>query len=177
MRLRRFMLPFTVFLGLLSLLGAGLALDPTAVQSPLVGKPAPAFKLTQLAASSQTFGPQDMKGQVWLLNVWASWCASCRQEHPLLMELAHRRVVPIVGLDYMDQAADGNQWLAKHGDPYQLAVLDRDGKVGIDYGVYGVPETYVIDPQGVIRLKLTGPLSAEIIERQLLPLIEALKRA
>ncbi|MGM9487888.1 DsbE family thiol:disulfide interchange protein [Ideonella sp. YS5] len=177
MRLRRFMLPFTVFVGLLSLLGAGLALDPAAVPSPLVGKPAPPFKLEQLASPNHSFGPQDMTGQVWLLNVWASWCTSCRQEHPLLLELARRNVVPIVGLDYMDPPADGNQWLARHGNPYLLAVLDRDGKVGIDYGVYGVPETYVIDRQGVIRLKLTGPLSAEIVERRLLPLIDGLKRA
>jgi cytochrome c biogenesis protein CcmG/thiol:disulfide interchange protein DsbE len=118
-----------------------------------------------------------MKGKVWLFNVWASWCTSCRAEHPVLVEFSKRAAVPIVGLDYMDAREDGNRWLGKFGNPYQLSVFDADGKVGTDYGVYGVPETFVIDKQGVIRLKLTGPVTPEVIRTTLLPLIEELNRA
>ena len=175
--MKRFLFPLTLFIALIGLLGAGLRLNPQEVPSPLVGKSAPSFTLVQLHTPDKRFGPQDMKGQVWLLNVWASWCTSCRQEHPLLLDLARRGVAPIVGLDYMDAAQDGAQWLARHGNPYRLSVLDADGKVGIDYGVYGVPETYVIDQSGVIRLKLTGPITAEIVETKLLPLIKELKGA
>jgi cytochrome c biogenesis protein CcmG/thiol:disulfide interchange protein DsbE len=142
----------------------------------LIGRQAPVFALAQLELSEKSFGPQDMKGKVWVLNVWASWCTSCRKEHPLLLDLAQRGIVPIVGLDYMDARPDGAKWLAQHGNPYRLSVLDADGKVGIDYGVYGVPETFVIDKLGVVRLKHTGPVTAEVIEKQLLPLIKALNR-
>jgi len=174
--MRRFLLPLGVLFALLMLLGAGLGRDPQAIPSPLVGRPAPAFALAQLELPEKSFGPQDMKGKVWMLNVWASWCSSCRQEHPLLLDLAQRGVVPIVGLDYMDARPEGAKWLAQHGNPYQLSVLDANGKIGIDYGVYGVPETYVIDKSGVVRLKHTGPVTAEVIETKLLPLIKALTR-
>jgi len=174
--MRRFLLPLGVLFALLMLLGAGLGRDPQAIPSPLVGRPAPAFALAQLELPEKSFGPQDMKGKVWMLNVWASWCSSCRQEHPLLLDLAQRGVVPIVGLDYMDARPEGAKWLAQHGNPYQLSVLDANGKIGIDYGVYGVPETYVIDKLGVVRLKHTGPVTAEVIETKLLPLIKALNR-
>jgi len=174
--MRRFLLPLGVLFALLMLLGAGLGRDPQAIPSPLVGRPAPAFALAQLELPEKSFGPQDMKGKVWMLNVWASWCSSCRQEHPLLLDLAQRGVVPIVGLDYMDARPEGAKWLAQHGNPYQLSVLDANGKIGIDYGVYGVPETYVIDKSGVVRLKHTGPVTAEVIETKLLPLIKALNR-
>ena len=174
--MRRFLLPLGVLFPLLMLLGAGLGRDPQAIPSPLVGRPAPAFALAQLELPEKSFGPQDMKGKVWMLNVWASWCSSCRQEHPLLLDLAQRGVVPIVGLDYMDARPEGAKWLAQHGNPYQLSVLDANGKIGIDYGVYGVPETYVIDKLGVVRLKHTGPVTAEVIETKLLPLIKALTR-
>ena len=175
--MKRFLFPLGLFVALLGLLGAGLRLNPQEIPSPLIGKPAPAFTLVQLEDTQKHFGPQDMTGQVWLLNVWASWCTSCRQEHPLLLELAQRVVAPLVGLDYMDAAQDGSQWLARLGNPYRLSVLDGDGKVGIDYGVYGVPETYVIDKRGVIRLKLTGPITRELIYGKLLPLIKELNRA
>ncbi|CAM3746970.1 DsbE family thiol:disulfide interchange protein [Polaromonas hydrogenivorans] len=175
--MRRFLFPLGLFFSLVCLLGAGLRLNPQEIPSPLIGKPAPAFALAQLALPDKTFGPQDMQGQVWLLNVWASWCTACRQEHPLLLELAGRNQVSIVGMDYMDARADGAKWLEKHGNPYRLSILDSDGKVGIDYGVYGVPETFVIDKRGVIRLKLAGPVTAEIIEKKLLPLIKELNRA
>lgn len=136
---------------------------------------APAFTLVQLHDPSKHFGPQDMKGQVWLLNVWASWCTACRQEHPLLLDLARSGVAPIVGLDYMDAPQEGARWLARHGDPYHVSVLDSDGQVGTQYGVHGVPQTYVIDQRGAIRLKLAGPLTPERINTQLLPLIKALR--
>jgi cytochrome c biogenesis protein CcmG/thiol:disulfide interchange protein DsbE len=174
--MRRFFLPLGVLFALLVLLGAGLKRDPQAIPSPLIGRQAPVFALAQLALPEKSFGPQDMKGKVWMLNVWASWCTSCRKEHPLLLDLAQRGIVPIVGLDYMDARPDGAKWLVQHGNPYQLSVLDADGKVGIDYGVYGVPETFVIDKLGVVRLKHTGPVTAEVIEKQLLPLIKALNR-
>jgi cytochrome c biogenesis protein CcmG/thiol:disulfide interchange protein DsbE len=116
-----------------------------------------------------------MKGKVWLLNVWASWCVSCRVEHPLLVEMAKKNVVPIVGLNYKDKREDGMQWLGKFGNPYTLSAYDADGRVGIDYGVYGVPETFVIDKLGVIRYKQIGPITPEALEKQLLPLIRKLE--
>jgi len=178
--MRRYLLPFIlplgIFLSLVMLLGAALHQDPHEIPSPLIGKPAPAFTLAQLDHPDRSFGPQDMKGRVWVLNVWASWCAACRQEHPLLLELARRDAAPIVGLDYMDAPAEGIKWLARHGNPYQLSVLDPKGKVGMDYGVYGVPETYVIDKLGIVRLKHTGPVTTEVIEKKLLPRIRELKR-
>ncbi|HRF73389.1 MAG TPA: DsbE family thiol:disulfide interchange protein, partial [Accumulibacter sp.] len=163
--MNRFLWPLIGFVVLVALLAVGLNLNPRDVPSPLVGKPAPSFSLPRLHAPDQQFSPKEMLGKVWMLNVWASWCVSCRQEHPLLVELARRQTVPLVGLNYKEVRGDGAidmdkvapdsekgmvlqraaDWLAKHGDPYTLSVLDIDGRVGIDYGVYGVPETYVID--------------------------------
>jgi cytochrome c biogenesis protein CcmG/thiol:disulfide interchange protein DsbE len=162
--------------GLSLLLGPGLNLEPQAAPSSPVGRPAPAFALAQLDQPDKTFGPQDMRGNVWLLNVWASWCAPCRQEHPLLLDLAQRGVVPIVGLNYMDARPGGSKWLAQHGNPYRLSILDTGGKTGVDYGIYGVPETLVIDKAGVVRLAFNGPVTAEFIEKTLLPLIKVLNR-
>jgi len=175
--MRRFLFTLGIFAVLVLLLGTALRLNPQELPSPLVGKPAPAFALAQLEPAGKTFGPQDMTGKVWVLNVWASWCTACRLEHPHLLELARRGVVPLVGLDYMDSRDDGAKWLARFGNPYQLSVLDADGKVGIDYGVVGVPETFVIDKRGVVRLKLSGPVTPEWIERKLLPLVKELNRA
>ena len=174
--MRRFLLPLGIFFALLTLLGAGLRHDPQEIPSPLIGKPAPAFSLPPLGQPDQRFGPEAMKGKVWLLNVWASWCAPCRQEHALLLDLAQRDIVPIVGLNYMDAPADGARWLIQHGNPYRTTVVDAKGKVGIDYGVYGVPETYVIDQRGIVRLKLTGPVTAEALEKKVLPLVKELQR-
>jgi cytochrome c biogenesis protein CcmG/thiol:disulfide interchange protein DsbE len=115
-----------------------------------------------------------MLGKVWLLNVWASWCVSCREEHPVLVEFSKQGVVPIIGLNYKDVRQDGNDWLATLGNPYQVSAFDNTGRVGIDFGVYGVPETFVIDKQGVIRDKQTGPVTPEIIQNKLLPLIKKL---
>lgn len=175
--MKRFLLPFAIFLGLLIFLGAGLRLDPREVPSPFIGKPAPAFRLSQLHDPGKTISAQDMAGQVWLLNVWASWCAACRQEHPALMELAESGLVPIVGLNYKDGRKEGMDWLRQFGNPYVVSAFDSDGRVGIDYGVYGVPETFVIDGNGVVRMKHIGPLTPQIIDEKVLPLIKALSRA
>jgi cytochrome c biogenesis protein CcmG, thiol:disulfide interchange protein DsbE len=172
--MRRFLLPLFLFIGLLVFLGIGLTLNPREVPSPLIGKPAPAFTLSQLGDAEKKFAPQDLKGQVWLLNVWASWCVSCREEHPVLVEFSKKNVVSIVGLNYKDTREAGNAWLAKLGNPYLLSAFDAAGKVGIDYGVYGVPETFVIDKQGIIRLKHTGPVTPEVLAKKLLPLINEL---
>jgi cytochrome c biogenesis protein CcmG/thiol:disulfide interchange protein DsbE len=170
----KFILPLAVFIGLVAFFAVGLTRDPREVPSPFVGKPAPAFKLAQLADEKLAFTPEDMRGKVWLLNVWASWCASCRVEHPLLLDMARRKMVPIVGLNYKDRREDGMQWLARHGDPYVLSVHDFDGKVGIDYGVYGAPETFVIDKQGTVRYKQIGPITPEALERKIVPLLREL---
>lgn len=172
-----FALPLAAFLVLAVFLLRGLSLNPREVPSPLVGKPAPAFTLAQLAAADKQFNPADFKGQVWLLNVWASWCVACRIEHPLLVQLSRGKNVPIVGLNYKDTPEAASAWLAKWGDPYVLSVKDRDGRVGIDYGVYGVPETFLIDKQGVIRFKQIGPLTEDVWKERMLPLIEELRRS
>lgn len=174
--MKRFIIPLAVFVVLVIFLAIGLTLNPRDLPSPLKDKPAPAFTLPQLAAADKTFSPADLKGKVWLLNVWASWCVSCRQEHPILVSFAKQSSLPIVGLNYKDQLADANMWLARFGDPYVLSAVDADGRVGIDYGVYGVPETYVIDKAGMIRMKHTGPITAESLQKQILPLVAELSK-
>jgi cytochrome c biogenesis protein CcmG/thiol:disulfide interchange protein DsbE len=171
----RFAIPLALFLVLAGFFAVGLTRDPRVVPSPLIDKPAPAFKLEQLHEAQAVFTPEAMKGKVWMLNVWASWCVSCRVEHPLLVDMSRRKVVPIVGLNYKDRRADGIQWLAKFGNPYTLSAFDVEGRVGIDYGVYGVPETFVIDKAGVIRYKQIGPITPEALEKTLLPLIRKLE--
>ena len=172
----RFLLPVGIFVVLVGFLALGLTLDPREVPSPLVGKPAPAFELPVLHQPDKRFAPGDMRGKVWLLNVWASWCVSCRDEHPVLVALSKRGVMPILGLNYKDKGEDALRWLKQFGDPYQLSVVDADGRIGIDYGVYGVPETYLIDTEGVIRYKQIGPLTQAILDQKILPLAMALKK-
>lgn len=172
----RFLLPLAIFAILLVLLAVGLTLNPREVPSPLIGKPAPQFELPQLHASDKTFSPKDMVGKVWMLNVWASWCVSCREEHPVLMQLARTGAIPIYGLNYKDGRQDGLDWLAKFGDPYRLSAFDAKGAVGIDYGVYGVPETYIIDKRGVIRFKQIGVVTPDLIRSKILPLVKELER-
>jgi cytochrome c biogenesis protein CcmG/thiol:disulfide interchange protein DsbE len=171
----RYLFPLAIFLGLLALLGVGLKLNPREVPSPLIGKPAPAFMLPRLDRPETSFTQRDMLGKVWLLNVWASWCVSCRDEHPLLLELARARIVPVVGLNHKDEREHGLKWLAAFGDPYQLSVFDHQGRVGMDYGVYGVPETFVIDKQGLIRYKRIGVLTPQVLHEKILPLIRELE--
>ena len=174
MRALKFLIPLAIFVMLAAFFAIGLTRDPREVPSPFIDKPAPEFRLAQLHQPEQAFTPGDMKGKVWLLNVWASWCVSCQVEHPLLVQMSKQNVVPIVGLNYKDQREEGRKWLARYGDPYVLSAYDVEGKVGIDYGVYGVPETFVIDKQGVIRYKQIGPITPEALEKTILPLIRQL---
>ena len=193
--MKKFLIPLALFFGVVAFLAVGLKRDPREIPSPLVGKPAPAFSLPTLTGD-QPFSPADYKGQVWLFNVWATWCVACREEHPLLVEFSKTQSVPIIGLSYKEvQAADQTngplsddaklslarerslRFLQRQGDPYKLSVMDLDGSVGIDYGVYGVPETYVIDREGIIRYKQVGPVTPEILETKLLPLIRQLEKS
>jgi len=172
----RFILPLVVFLVLSVFLYKGLGRDTREVPSPLVGKAAPTFVLPNLNDASKQFSPKDMLGKVWLMNVWASWCGACKDEHPVLMELSRRNIVPIIGMDYKDKVVDGIATLRQAGDPYTLTIADADGKVGFDYGVYGVPETYVIDKQGTIAYKLIGPVNSENLRTTILPLVAELEK-
>ncbi|MEQ1767273.1 MAG: DsbE family thiol:disulfide interchange protein [Methylotenera sp.] len=173
--MRRFILPLVIFLVVAGFLFKGLNLDPREVPSPLVGKPAPQFSLPRLDNPETVFTPKEMLGKVWLFNVWASWCGACRDEHPLLVELAKTGFVPVYGMDYKDTREDAQQWLDQRGNPYVATAMDIDGQVGIDYGVYGVPETYVIDKKGTIAYKQIGPITEEVLRDKLIPLIKRLK--
>ena len=166
-----------LFVALVALLAIGLQLNPREVPSPLIGKPAPAFDLPLLTTPDKRFSQKDMLGNVWMLNVWASWCPPCLVEHPVVTRIAQSGLVPVVGLNYKDQREDALPWLKSNGDPYQLIVFDPDGRIGIDYGVYGVPETYVIDRHGVIRYKQIGPLTADVVQKKIEPLVRELSGA
>ena len=173
----RYLIPLGIFLVLVFFLAIGLRLgDPHELPSALVNKPAPAFRLQQLKAPAQTFSNEDVRGKVWLLNVWASWCVACREEHPYLLEYAKSGVVPIYGLNYKDNREDALAWLGGLGDPYTISGVDLDGRVGIDYGVYGATETYVIDQNGTIRLKHVGPIMPDVWSDKILPLVQELNR-
>ena len=174
--MKRYLLPLLVFAALVGFLAVGLQRDPKIVPSPLIDKPAPAFSLPRLDDPAQAIANADLKGKVWLLNVWASWCVACRIEHPVLVELAGTGAVPIYGLNYKDKRDDARAWLAQHGDPYVASIVDAKGLVGIDFGVYGVPETFVIDQAGVIRMKHIGPVTPEALKNKILPLAEELAR-
>ncbi len=172
--MKRTTLPLLVFVLLVALMAAGLTLRPTEVPSPLVGKPAPAFSLPLLGAPERSLSAHDMLGKVWLLNVWASWCTACRLEHPAVLDASKSGAVPIYGLNYKDKPADALRWLDRLGNPYVASLSDADGLVGIDFGVYGVPETFVIDKQGVIRHKVIGPLTPETLRDTVMPLVRRL---
>lgn len=172
----KFAIPLVFFILLVAFLAIGLRHDPHEVPSPLIDKRAPAFQLAQLRDPSRTFSAADMRGKVWLLNVWASWCVTCRDEHPLLLQYARSGALPIYGLNYKDKREDALSWLGQLGDPYVLSVSDNDGRVGIDYGVYGAPETYLIDRDGVIRFKQIGPVTPDIWQKTILPLAQQLDK-
>ncbi len=174
--MKRYLIPLAVFLVLLVFLAIGLQLKPREVPSPFIGKPAPNFALPILGKEPNSFTPEQMKGQVWVLNVWASWCVACREEHPLLVDFVKTQTTPLIGLDYKDKPEAAKAWLKQFGDPYQLSISDLNGQVGIDYGVYGVPETFVIDRSGIIRYKHIGPLTKEAIEQKMIPLIAKLQQ-
>ena len=169
--MNRFVWLLVGFAALVALLAMGLGLDPREVPSPLIGKPAPAFDAPLLHAPQQQLRKEDLLGKVWMLNVWASWCAACRDEHPLLVEFARRATVPLYGLNYKDQRADGQRWLAQLGNPYTASLFDPAGRIGIDYGVYGVPETFVIDKAGVVRFKHFGPVTMQVLKDKIEPLL------
>jgi cytochrome c biogenesis protein CcmG/thiol:disulfide interchange protein DsbE len=189
----RHLIPLLLFLALAALLAFGLSHERSALPSPLIDRPLPDFRLAGVEEGEGDFVPAQMRGEVWLLNVWASWCVSCRAEHPVLLELGRR--LPIVGLNYKEARGDGaldvrglapemerslarqraRDWLAAHGgSPYRATALDMDGRIGIDLGVYGVPESFLIDREGRVRYKHTGPLTAQAVQ-QLWPRIEALR--
>lgn len=171
----KFLAPLVLFLLLLVLFAAGLKLNPREVPSPLIGKPAPAFRLATLEDLNREVTQEIFKGKISLLNVWASWCLSCREEHPFLLELARRGEVQVLGLNYKDDRSQALRWLAQLGNPYELSLYDPTGRVALDYGVYGVPETFLIDQEGIIRYKQIGPLTEEVWREEIVPIIEKLK--
>ena len=173
---RLLLLPLVLFIGLVAFLLVGLRRDPHEIPSPLINKPAPAFQLKQLQDPNKTFSAQQMRGKVWLLNFWGTWCIACREEHPLLIQYAKTNAVPIYGVDYKDERSTAMQMLADEGNPYTLIASDPDGRLSIDYGVYGAPETFLIDRDGVIRYKQIGPITEEAWQREILPRVKQLSQ-
>jgi cytochrome c biogenesis protein CcmG/thiol:disulfide interchange protein DsbE len=173
--MNRFLIPFGLFVVVVGFLAVGLTLNPRELPSPLVGKQAPDFSLPQLHDPGKVISSNDLKGKVWLLNFWASWCGGCKEEHPVLIHLAQSGAVPIYGMDYKDQRQEALTWLREWGNPYPVVAVDESGRIGINYGVYGVPETYVIDKAGVIRYKQIGPLREDILQGKILPLVRELQ--
>jgi cytochrome c biogenesis protein CcmG/thiol:disulfide interchange protein DsbE len=169
--MKKFLIPIIAFALIGALLWKGLSLDPRRIPSPLIGKALPEFSLTRVHQPKKAVSPKDLYGRVYLLNVWASWCVACRQEHPLWMEVERERLVPIIGLDYKDKRKNALKFLAELGDPYEMSLADMNGRVGIDLGVYGVPETFVIDKQGVIRHKHIGPITEKALMEEIMPVV------
>ena len=173
------LLPLLAFIALAVLLGAGVlrnsGKDTSAIPSPLVGKPAPEFSLPVLGEPGRVVSKADLLGQAYLLNVWGSWCPACRDEHPVITELARRDDIRVIGYDYKDTPEDAQRWLAQVGNPYALILEDAEGKAALDWGIYGAPETFLVDAQGVIRWKFVGPLTPEVVREQLEPALEALR--
>lgn len=174
--MNRALLPLLAFVVLVVFLAIGLTKDPRKIPSPFIGKAAPTFNLPLLHKQDKTFSPEYMLGKDWILNVWASWCVSCRAEHEVLNTLVRNNKVNLVGLNYKDEVADARRWLNQYGDPYQLSISDIEGLTGIDWGVYGVPETFVIDKKGIVRLKHTGPVSHKDIKEKIIPLLKQLEK-
>lgn len=171
----KYLAPLVLFIIMAIFLALGLNLNPRDIPSPLINKPAPDFALPVLGQPARILNKHALIGDVWLLNVWASWCGSCRSEHPIFNQLAKKKLVTIVGLNYKDEPAAAKQWLAQLGNPYDISIMDQEGRTGIDYGVYGVPETFVIDKKGIIRYKHTGPVEVSDMQNILIPLIQQLK--
>lgn len=172
----RYLVPLTLFLAIVAFLAVGLNRDPTVVPSPLVGKPAPEFCMPRLKDPGDTVSRSDLLGSVSLLNVWATWCVSCRTEHPLLLELASDGQLPIYGINYKDDRDEAIRWLQQLGDPYIASAYDPAGRLGFELGVYGLPETFVVDSQGVIAYKHIGPVDAEAWQKKILPVVQALQK-
>lgn len=174
-RLWPVLLPLVAFAALVAVLAVGLNRDPREVPSPLIGKPAPPLQLPQLDNPADRVSAEALKGRVWMLNVWASWCGACREEHPLLLAFAKRQPVPVYGLDYKDTRPAGQDWLRRLGNPYAASAFDEEGRAGLDWGVYGVPETFVIDARGVVRHKHIGPITPEVLKERIEPLLAKLQ--
>jgi len=175
MRVLKFLVPLLVFAGIAWFLLKGLSRDPREIPSPLIGKPAPAVSVAVLADPARQWSPEQMKGRVWMLNVWGSWCSGCKVEHPLLNDFAKQGIAPVVGFAWKDRPEASKDWLARLGDPYEISVMDLQGKAAIDWGVYGAPETFVIDKVGVVRDKHIGPLTPDVLSTRLIPLIRRLQ--
>ena len=170
--MNKFLIPIGVFVLIGMLLAYGLRLDPRKIPSPLVDKPLPAFSLPTLQDPKKIITNADLHGRMVLINVWASWCVACKQEHPVLVELARRKQVPLIGLNHKDTATDALNVLRADGNPYDMVIVDANGRTGIDWGVYGVPESFLVDKKGVIRYKHVGPISPKVWEEVLWPLIQ-----
>jgi len=170
----RFKLPLAIFILMVGLLAYGLGLDPKKVPSPLIDKPAPAFSLASLHAPQQQISNKDLLGEVWVLNVWASWCVACRAEHEFVTRLARMELVKVIGLNYKDRSVDAKGWLQQWGDPYSASLMDTDGRIGIDWGVYGVPETFIVDKNGLIKYKFIGPINQGTLDSEIVPLLREL---
>jgi len=167
----RYALPFGLLALILLLFWFGLGNNPTLVPSPLIGKPVPQFELPELRTQDRILRTADLTGRPVLLNVWASWCVECRHEHPLLMRLSRDGKVPIYGLNYKDERSDALRWLEQFGDPYTASLHDLHGRAGLDLGVYGVPETFVVDARGIIRYKHIGAVDEQVLRDRILPLL------
>jgi cytochrome c biogenesis protein CcmG, thiol:disulfide interchange protein DsbE len=172
----KFVIPLVLFIVMAVFLAIGLKLKPNEIPSPFINKSAPTFSAPKLDVPTEKLTTGDLKGKVWLFNVWASWCVSCRAEHAVLNSLAQQQKnAVIVGLNYKDDPKDAKNWLQSLGNPYNVSILDQEGRIGIDWGVYGVPETFVIDKKGLIRYKHTGPITEEDVPQIFLPLIAKLQ--
>ena len=179
--MKKFFVPIIGFVLLFALLGYALIeirsgdMSPREIPSPLVGKPLPEFKLADLQRPEKTYTKKDFAGKVFLLNIWASWCVACREEHPLLKVLPKQEGVPLIGVDYKDKNPDGLAFLKEMGDPYDLIMTDNNGRYGIDLGVYGVPETFVVDHNGIIRYKQIGPITLDAWHKKIVPMVRQLQ--
>lgn len=173
------LIPLLAFAALALLLGVGVMMnsgkDTSAIPSPLVGKPAPDFALPVLDEPDRIITRDDLLGEPYLLNVWGSWCPACRDEHPVITELAESGRLRVIGYDYKDEADDARRWLQQFGNPYALVITDVEGRAALDWGIYGAPESFLVDAQGVIRWKFVGPLTPEVVQTQLLPALESLE--
>lgn len=169
-------IPLLLFVGLIGFLAVGLTLNPRSVPSPLIGQPVPAFELRTLH-SQAVVTPASFKGRAWVLNVWASWCEVCKHEHKYFVQLQQETDFVIVGLNYKDTRLEALAWLAAFNDPYNLIVEDQEGSLGLDLGVYGVPETFVVDAAGIIQYKFTGPVNRQEMVEEIIPLLQSLDKA
>lgn len=174
----KFLLPFAAFIALAVLFAFGLnpSRDIHALPSPLIGKSAPTFTLADVVDPSRAVSNATLKGQVYILNVWGTWCAACREEHEALLTIAQQHVVPLIGLVYMDDRDKARQWLEQLGNPYQAVAFDSDGRTAINWGVYGAPETFLVDGQGRVVYKFISPMTEQVWEKEFLPRIAAARR-